>query len=106
VSQCYAIASEGEMVRRFEIILSSGKKYSFPYALLPICILEDGATLYIKAYELLISVTGRNLDPIHDHFSNELILWMSASLSGKDDGSGPTFIQDITVEGKTVDESI
>jgi len=94
------------MVRRFEVIQSTGKKYSFPYALLPICILEDSATLYIKAYELLITLTGRNLDPIHEHFSNELILWMRSSLSGKDDGRAPTFIKDITVEGKTVDESI
>ena len=104
--QYYAISSEGEINRRFEIILASGKKYSFSYAILPVCILDDNTTLYIKAYALLITIAGRNLEPIHEHFGNELISWIKASSSGKDNGDSPVFIKEIRVEGKSVEESI
>ncbi|MEQ6117921.1 hypothetical protein [Reichenbachiella sp. MALMAid0571] len=102
--QFYAIGSEDEVIRRFEIICSE-KKYSFSYALLPIYILENNARLYIKAYELLITIVGRNLSPVHKHFNRENILWIKASASGKDDGSAATFIKDIIIEGEAVNES-
>ena len=103
MGQFYAIGSENEVIRRFELIMGD-KKYSFPYALLPVCILESNETLFIRAYELLITIKGRNLSPVHEHFNNENILWIKASASGKDDGSAPTFIREILIEGETVNE--
>ncbi|MEQ9230554.1 MAG: hypothetical protein RIF46_07710 [Cyclobacteriaceae bacterium] len=104
--QFYAIGSEGEVIRRFVLIQSSGKKFSFSYALLPVCFLEDNATLYLKAYELLITIKGRNLEPVLAHFNNEMILWVKSSQSGKDDGKSETFIKEILIEGEAVNEHI
>lgn len=101
--QYYAIASEQEVPIRFKLFQASNKKYSIPYALLPICIQPDSAMIYIKAYELLISISGRNLDPIEEHLTNQTLKWVRASKSGKDDGSSETFVRDITVEGQAVD---
>ena len=86
------------------MILRSGKVHSIPYALLPIGTL-DGGTLYIKAYELLIKMSGRNLDPIEEHFSSRSLLWVKASPSGKDDGISTTFVQEIVATGKAIPES-
>lgn len=103
-NQYYAIASEHQTVERFKVILRSGKVHSIPYALLPIGTL-DGGTLYIKAYELLIKMSGRNLDPIEEHFSSRSLLWVKASPSGKDDGISTTFVQEIVATGKAIPES-
>ncbi|MDW3210278.1 MAG: hypothetical protein R8N23_10450 [Reichenbachiella sp.] len=102
--QFYAIGAKGELVKRFEIILRSGKRYGISYSMLPISILADSSLLYIKAYELLITIAGRNLDPIHDNLTQELLAWVKTSASGKDDGLASTFVKDITVEGDAVSE--
>ncbi|MDW3191257.1 MAG: hypothetical protein R8G66_02800 [Cytophagales bacterium] len=95
-----------EVVKRFEIIQSSGKRYGFSYSILPVCIQEDNSLLYLKAYELLITIKGRGLDAIRKSFSREELLWVRASHSGKDDGSSSTFIEEILVEGNAATESI
>ncbi|MCG8640002.1 MAG: hypothetical protein MI862_09700 [Desulfobacterales bacterium] len=102
--QFYAVVSGGQVTDCFKLILRSGKKHSIPYALLPICTL-DGDTLYIKAYECFITISGRNLDPIEEYFSNRLLLWVKASPSGKDDGQASTFVKDIIAQGDAIPAS-
>ena len=102
--QFYAIGSADEVIKRFELIQGTGKRYSISYSMLPISILADSSTLYIKAYELLITIEGRNLDPIHENITQELLIWVKASHSCKDDGLSSTFVKDILVEGDAVNE--
>jgi hypothetical protein len=105
-SQYYAIGSEDEIIRRFVLIQGNAKRYSFSYSILPTAILEDSSKLYLKAYELLVTILGANLNPIHEQFTNERILWVRASPSGKNDGSVSTFVSDIIIEGDAVSTMI
>ncbi|AXG72974.1 hypothetical protein DVK85_01485 [Flavobacterium arcticum] len=97
---CYAIAEEGQVVKRMELIQSNGCRYSFSYALLPVCIQKDSGLLFLKAYELLIRISGYNLDPIREYINTEQLIWAKASV--KPDGTAETFIQEITIEGESV----
>ena len=106
-NQCYALMSEDETVKKFQVILRSGKKYRVPYALLPITELSDkNDELCIMAYQLLIVVQGRNIEPIEEYLAEETLLWMSESPSGKDDGSLPVFISNIIIEGKAISKEV
>lgn len=100
--QYYAIASQGEDPLRFVLITGEGARYSIPYALLPICIMPDSSKLFLKSYELLISLYGRNLQPIEQHISAGTLKWVRACTSTKDDGQSDVFVKSITVEGQAV----
>ncbi|CAM1360751.1 hypothetical protein TPENAI_20056 [Tenacibaculum litopenaei] len=100
--QCYAIGEEGQFIKRFELIKSNGKRYGFSYALLTICIQEDSSLLYLKAYELLIKISGYHLDPIREYMNKEQLLWACASPSGKASDLQSTCIQEINIEGESV----
>ena len=101
-NQYYAIASHHEVLTRFKLIKANAYSYSIPYALLPICIQHDSGQLFLKSYELLISISGRNLEPIEAHFSAGTLKWVKASKSGKDDGTSDIFVKDIKIEGEAV----
>ena len=101
-SQCYAIGQQGQIIKRFELIQASGKRYSFSYSLLPIYIQEDSSLLYVKAYELLIQISGYNLDPIQAYLNCEQLLWAKESPSGKSEGTTDPFIQKISIQGAAV----
>ena len=58
------------------------------------------------AYQLLIVVQGRNIEPIEEYLAEETLLWMSESPSGKDDGSLPVFISNIIIEGKAISKEV
>jgi hypothetical protein len=103
--QYYALGTKDEPIKRFELI-QNASRYSLSYSLLPVSILENSSTLYLRAYELMVTIMGRNLDPIHEHFCNERILWVKASPSGKDDGTASTFVSEIRVEGDAVSTTI
>lgn len=98
-TQCYAIAQQGQIIKRFELIQASGKRYSFSYSLLPVYIQEDSSLLYVKAYELLVEISGYNLDPIHTYLNCEQLLWAKESPSGKQEGTTDPFIKQINIKG-------
>jgi len=97
--QYYAIGSEQE--RHFDLILRSGEEYTIPYSLLPVYVLSGG-TIKIMAYELLITIKGRNLNQIRNVLKKETLIWLKESPSQQDDGQANVFISDIIVQGKTV----
>lgn len=101
-NQFYAVGAPNGVIKRFKIFLRDGSRYSIPYSLLPVLILQGGKEITILAYELQITINGRNLHSIEDHLSNETLLWLKESASGKDEGAGDVFISDIKIEGKTV----
>lgn len=100
--QYYAIGADDEIIKRFKLQLRSGETFSIPYSLLPIYILTEGRELAIIAYELVIIITGRNLDPIEEYLSKETLLWIKESPSQKDDGQSPIYISDIAIKGKAI----
>lgn len=102
--QYYEVAPESDLPKRFRIQLRSGEVFSFPYSLLPIFNLNAGKELTIMAYELHISIMGRNLGVVEDNLTKERITWLRESLSQKDDGEGSVFIGSITIKGKAVDK--
>ncbi len=102
--QYYAVGSQAEHIKRFKLILRSGQKYSIPYSLLPIYALSGGNKITIIAYELLITIEGRNLDAVEESLSKETVLWMKESPSQKDDGQSEVFISNIKIEGKAVNK--
>ncbi|MDN5215048.1 hypothetical protein QQ020_23405 [Fulvivirgaceae bacterium BMA12] len=104
--QYYAIGSEDEVIKRFKLILRSGNKYSVPYSLLPILELSGSSELSIMAYGLLITIEGRNLEPVEEYLSNEILVWLKESSSGKDDGKSQVFISNIMIEGKAVSKQV
>ena len=97
--QCYAIGQQGQIIKRFELIKASGKRYSFSYSLLPVYIQEDSSLLYIKAYELLVGISGHNLDCIRAYLNCEQLLWAKENPSGKSEETTDPFIQEIIIKG-------
>ena len=100
--QHYAIASDDEIIKRFKLFLRSGEVYSVPYSLLPVFMLLGGKELIIKTYGVHISIKGRNLAPIEEYLSDEMLLWIKESASGKDDGKSNVFVSDILIRGKAM----
>ncbi|WP_442267618.1 hypothetical protein ACSIGC_08095 [Tenacibaculum sp. ZS6-P6] len=106
-NQFYAVALEEEIIKKFMIILRSGRKFRVPYATLPITELSDkNDALFIMAYQLLIIIKGRNIAPIDEALASESLLWVSESFSEKDDGISPVFISNITIEGKAISKQV
>lgn len=101
--QCYAtIVSDTEVLTRFKVILRSGVLQSIPYSTLPIITLIDNQLLIIKAYELTIKVTGRNLTILERNLSSERLIYLKESASGKDDGASHVFIARIEMSGEAL----
>ncbi|QYJ68813.1 hypothetical protein [Flavobacterium litorale] len=101
--QCYAtIVSDTEVLTRFKVILRSGVLQSIPYSTLPIITLIDNQLLIIKAHELTIKVTGRNLTVLEKNLSSERLIYLKESASGKDDGTSHVFIAHIEMSGKAL----
>ncbi|MEP1782124.1 hypothetical protein [Reichenbachiella sp.] len=101
-AQHYAIASDDEIIKRFKLVLRSGEVYSVPYSLLPVFMLLGGKELIIKAYGVHVTIKGRNLNPIEEYLSNEMLLWIKESPSGKDDGKINVYVSDILIQGKAM----
>ncbi|MDO5970299.1 hypothetical protein Q4Q35_10825 [Flavivirga aquimarina] len=101
--QYYAVGSE-DVTKRFDLILRSGNEYSIPYSLLPIYKLSGGKKLDIIAYDLVITISGRNLAPVKKYLAKESLIWMKESPSGKDDGQSETFISNIEIKGEAVNK--
>ena len=105
--QFYAVASEDEIIKKFQLILRSGKKYRVPYALLPIAEISDCSDeISMIAYQLLITIKGRNLEPVEEYLADETLIWVKESPSRKDDGQSAVFISNITIEGKAINKQI
>lgn len=100
--QCYAIGQHGQIIKRFDFIKASGRRYSFSYSLLPIFIQEDSSLLYVKSHDLLIEINGYNLDPIMAYLNCEQLLWAKESPSGKSEGTTDPFIKEISLRGKAI----
>lgn len=100
--QYYAIASDDEVVKRFKLILRTGRIYSVSYSLLPVFILLEGKELIIKTYGVHVIIKGRNLDPIEEYLSNEMLIWIKESMSGKDGGKTNAFVSEILIRGKAM----
>lgn len=60
----------------------------------------------MKAYELLIIITGRDLEPLENALSTEKVKSIKESLSGTDTGEAEVFVGSITVEGKSVEKHV
>lgn len=102
--QYYAVGSDDEIIKRFKLILRSGDIYSIPYSLLPIYKLSGGKKITIMAYDLIITLKGRNLKPVEDCLSKETVIWIKESPSQSDDGQSDVFISDIDIEGKAINK--
>lgn len=98
--QYYAVAINTDVVKRFDLILKSGTRHSVPYSLLPIYTLKAGNELEIAAYGLSITIKGRNLMPIYKSLSDENLLWMKESPSGKDDHETDCYISEIKISAE------
>ncbi|WP_421896415.1 hypothetical protein [Marinoscillum sp.] len=97
--QAYAIADES-IVKRFMIVMRNGQTISLSYSLLPALILNDNSELIIKTHEFEIVITGRNLMPLLESFSEESLLYIRESPSGTDDGHSSVFISNIEIAGE------
>lgn len=104
--QYFAVSGDDIPLKRFKLILRSGASFSVPYALLPIIILTSQKDLLIKSYGLRIHITGRNLEALEEELTDESVLWIKESLSGKDTGEAYVFISSIAIEGKAVEEPL
>lgn len=102
--QYYAICADDEVLKRFKIVKRCGKIWSVPYSLLPVLILLEGKELVIKTYGVHVVIEGRNLAVIEEYLSNEMLLWVKESASGKDDGKSNVFVSDIQVRGKAMNQ--
>lgn len=85
-------------LRYFDLILKSGKEYSIPYALLPVYVLSGENELSISAYDLDITIQGRNLKRIRNFLKKETLQYLRESPSGKDAEEDDIFISKIEVE--------
>ena len=98
-----AVASEGQYVRRFRLILRSGKVYNLSYSLIPNIILTEDHRLIIRTLEdLYIEITGRNLGALEEYFAQEVVKWVRESPSNIDDGEAYIFISTIQVNGPAI----
>lgn len=102
-TQFYAVGATGALIECFDLILRPGQEYSIPYALLPVFCIEEGSTLFILAYELRITVKGRNLYPVRDALKNKTLIWIRESTSQKDDDAIDVFVSSIELEGKIIE---
>lgn len=102
----YAVHAKESSPKRLKLYLRTSERISLPYSLLPIIMLVDGSKLYIKAHELLVTIKGRNLDPLEEALSLEHVKWIKESPSGTDTGDAETFVESITVEGKAIEKYV
>ena len=105
--QLYALSSDDEIVKKFQLILRCGRKVRVPYAVLPIVEISDSKDqISIMAYGLLITIDGKNLGKIEEFLAEESLVWLRESFSKKDDGASEMFISKITIEGKAVSKKV
>ena len=105
--QLYALSADEMPLKKFLLILRSGRRFRVPYAVLPIVELSDSKDqISIMAYGLLITVDGRNLEPIEKYLAEETLVWLCESFSKKDDGTSEMFISKITIEGKAISRDV
>jgi hypothetical protein len=104
--QLVAIGDDKQIVRRFQIILRSGKAISVPYSILPVFILTEDAHLIIRAYGFIATLKGRNLKALDAYLNDERVLFIKESASGTDTGDEHIFIANIEIAGKAVSESL
>jgi len=103
LNQYYALMSDGNIARKFQLILRSGKRYRVPYALLPITEISDqNDEIRLHAFQLNITIQGRGLLPIEESLSAETLIWVRESFSNKDDGLFPVFVSSICIEGEAI----
>lgn len=98
--QAYAVATGDDVVRRFRVLMRDGTIFNIPYSLLPIIILTSEGELIIKALELEIRITGRNMAKLEDSLAKENLLYIRQSPSGHDDEKSSVFVSDISVQGE------
>lgn len=102
-NQYYAVCQPNTVNKCFRLYFRTGRKCGIPYALMPVTDLVNGELLKILAYELCITITGRNLEVLADAILFEQVHWIRESHSKKDDGHAHTFIENITITGKIID---
>lgn len=102
--QFYAIATERE--KHFDVILRSGTEYTIPYALLPLYVLSGEGAITILAYDLQITIKGRNLKRIRNFLKKETLQWIKESPSGTDIKDDDIFISDIKIEGDSLNQHV
>lgn len=84
----------------------SGRSVGVPYAVLPVTELEGNSVLKILAHDISIMIAGRNLEELRNYFHEELVTWIKESPSGTDTGEEGTFISNITIQCKYIDEPL
>lgn len=102
--QLVALGHEKEVLKRFQIILRSGKALSVPYSMLPVFILTEESDLIVRAYGFLATLKGRNLKALDSYFHDERVLFVKESASGTDTGDLSIFISTIEITGRSVSE--
>jgi len=100
--ECYAVAAEGEFLKRFKLILRSGERYSLPYSILPIVILTEEQDLQIKSHGIYITLKGRNLAAIEEYLFSESLLWVKEANTKLDSGEAYVFVSEILLAGKAI----
>lgn len=89
------------ILRRFKLLLRTGKQVSIPYAFLPIIILEHEGLIHIKTNDLHITIEGRGLKALEEHLSQEKVRWIKESVSGLDQEEA-VFIKHILMDGDII----
>lgn len=95
----FGIERNNKTIRRFKLILRSGKQVSIPYAFLPVIVLENEGFVCIKTKDISISIKGRGLKPLEEYLSKEVVRWIKESVSKRDTKETEDFISEIVIDG-------
>lgn len=96
----FGVERNNKMVRRFKLILRSGKQVSIPYAFLPVLVFEHDGLVCLKTKDLSISIKGRGLKPLEEYLSREEVRWIKESVSNRDIKETEDFISEIVIDGE------
>lgn len=94
----YGLETGNRVVRRFKLLLRSGKTVSIPYAYLPVITLTAEKQLVINTHDLTITIKGRGLHKIEEWLTEEKVLWIQESHTTTDTDEGDVFVSEIKTE--------
>ncbi|MBL7681773.1 MAG: hypothetical protein JNK00_00315 [Flavipsychrobacter sp.] len=98
----YAAETGTAFIKRFKLILRTGKVVSIPYAFLPVITLTAEKDLIISTHDLEIFIRGRKLHKISEALSEERVVWIRESNTSIDTGDDDVYVSDILIKGEWI----
>lgn len=96
----FGVERNSKTLRRFKLILRSGRVVSIPYAFLPVMVLEHDGLVCIKTSDLSIEIRGRGLTALEEYLSKEVVRWIKESSSKRDTKETEDFVSEIVIDGE------